>query len=294
MAVVTFRNAFCGAPCPYKWGIKSETICNLANELIVSKEWNPLTLHTTVQPLIPPKKILANNLPLSQACKLIIDVPVDPRGKIDIYIDDTTGLTVNVPGRDNAARMEAAIPLAIEVAARPNDPNEPIPCEPMIARDKLTAEGGLSETKMILGWLFNFRTLIVSLLDHKFIAWWTAAIQKMVTLKRTTSKDLETTIGRMGHVGFVIPWVHHFLSRLRSLHFGSKNCHFITINETCMKDLELMTGILTKAHKGIDMNLLAFGAPDRVYHSDSCPAELGGYSDQGHAWRFQIPANLRF
>ncbi len=119
---------------------------------------------------------------------------MDPRGKIDIYIDDTTGLTVNVPGTDNAASMEAAIPRAIEVAVQPNDPNEPIPWEPMIARNKLTAEGGLSETKMILGWLFNFRTLIVSLLDHEFIAWMTA-IHKMVTSKRTNSKDLETTIG---------------------------------------------------------------------------------------------------
>jgi hypothetical protein len=42
------------------------------------------------------------------------------------------------------------------------------------------------------------------------------------------------------------------------------------------------------------MNLLAFCAPDRVYHSDLCPAGLGGYSNQGHAWRFQIPANLQF
>jgi hypothetical protein len=221
MAIVTFRNTFGRAPCPYEWGIKSETICDLANELIVSKEWNPLTLHATVQPLIPLKKNLDDNLPLGQACKLIIDVPMDPRGKIDVYIDDTTGLTVDVPGTDNAACMEAAIPLAIEVAAQPNDPNEPIPCKPMIAINKLTAEGSLSETKMILGWLFNIRTFIVSLLDHKFIAW-TAAIQKMVTSKHTTSKDLETTIRQMGHMGFIIPWVHHFLSRLCSLHFCSK------------------------------------------------------------------------
>jgi hypothetical protein len=116
MAVVTFWNTFGEAPCPCKWGIKSEMICNLANELIVSKEWNPLTLHATVQPLIPLKTILANNLPLGQARKLIIDVPMDPRGKIDVYIDDTTGLTVMVPGTDNATCMEAAIPLAIEVA----------------------------------------------------------------------------------------------------------------------------------------------------------------------------------
>ncbi len=42
------------------------------------------------------------------------------------------------------------------------------------------------------------------------------------------------------------------------------------------------------------MNLLAFCAPDRVYHSDLCPAGLGGYSNQGHACRFQIPANFQF
>ncbi len=97
MAVVTFWNTFGRAPCPYEWGIKSETIFDLANELIVSKEWNPLTLHATVQPLIPPKKFLANNLPLGQARKLIIDVPMDPREKIDIYIDDTTGLGWTTP-----------------------------------------------------------------------------------------------------------------------------------------------------------------------------------------------------
>ena len=58
----------------------------------------------------------------------------------------------------------------------------------------------------------------------------------------------------------------------------------IKINEICAKDLELMQSILDKAKKGIDMNLLAFRSPDRIYYSDSCPAGLGGYSDQGFAW----------
>jgi hypothetical protein len=55
-----------------------------------------------------------------------------------------------------------------------------------------------------------------------------------------------------------------------------------------------MKQILVKAHKGIDMNLLAFHAPDRVYHSNSCPAGLEGYSNQGHAWRLQIPETSNF
>jgi hypothetical protein len=58
----------------------------------------------------------------------------------------------------------------------------------------------------------------------------------------------------------------------------------IKIDDICAKDLELMQSILDKAKKGIDMNLLAFRLPDRIYYSDSCPAGLGGYSNQGFAW----------
>jgi hypothetical protein len=61
-----------------------------------------------------------------------------------------------------------------------------------------------------------------------------------------------------------------------------------------MKDLDLMKEILVKANKGIDMNLLTFRAPDHKYYSDLCPAGLGGYSNQGHAWRFQVPIHLQF
>ncbi len=61
-----------------------------------------------------------------------------------------------------------------------------------------------------------------------------------------------------------------------------------------MRDLELMQGILDKAKQGIDMNLLVFRLPDCVYYSDSCPADLGGYSGQGHAWRFKLPDDLQF
>jgi hypothetical protein len=83
----------------------------------------------------------------------------------------------------------------------------------MVARDKLLAEGSLSETKIILGWLFNFRTLNISLLDHKFITWM-AAIKMKITSGHTTLKEIDTTIKQMGHVGFMIPWVYHFLNSL--------------------------------------------------------------------------------
>ncbi len=53
-----------------------------------------------------------------------------------------------------------------------------------------------------------------------------------------------------------------------------------------------MLEVLDKAKKSIDMNLLAFRSLDRVYYSDSCPAGLGGYSDEGYAWRFKVPDKL--
>ena len=55
-----------------------------------------------------------------------------------------------------------------------------------------------------------------------------------------------------------------------------------------------MLRFLNIARKGIDMNLIAFRKPTHVYQSDSCPFGLGGYSDKGFAWRFEIPEDLCF
>jgi hypothetical protein len=104
------------------------------------------------------------------------------------------------------------------------------------ARDTFKAEGGLTETQTILGWHFNFQTLTVTLPEHKYIAWSTK-IQKMICTNKTTKEDLESTIGRTGHMGFVIPWVYHFLSQLRTLLTCSRNRRSIKINNKCAKDL---------------------------------------------------------
>ena len=55
-----------------------------------------------------------------------------------------------------------------------------------------------------------------------------------------------------------------------------------------------MQTILSKAKEESDMNLLAFRSPNRIYYSNSCPAGLGGYSDQGTAWPFKLPDKLQF
>ena len=65
--IITLHLTFGGAPCPYKWGIISETICDLANELIKSDKWDPLTLHTLVQHQIPPREYLPDDIPFWQS-----------------------------------------------------------------------------------------------------------------------------------------------------------------------------------------------------------------------------------
>ncbi len=146
-----------------------EMICDLANKLLKCKDWIPKDLHALVQQDILLRQYLDNDVPFASGRKHIVDIPIDPMGYADVYIDDTMGLTIKLPGRMNAEYLEAVIPLAIKVAAHPNDANEPIPHKKMVVEDKLKAEGGLGETKVILGWHFNFRTLTITLFDHKYI-----------------------------------------------------------------------------------------------------------------------------
>ncbi len=103
----------------------------------------------------------------------------------------------------------------------------------------------------------------------------------MIKKRWTTKRQLESMIRCMRHVGFIVLWVYHFLSHLRSLLAWAQNRRAISINKKCITDLKLMRTILNKAKKGIDMNLLALRLPGCIYYSDSCPAGLGEYSNQG-------------
>ncbi len=134
----------------------------------------------------------------------------------------------------------------------------------MDARDKLKAEAGLSKTKMILGWMFDFRRLLISLPENKFIAW-TTNINKLLVDGSSTAKELESTIGRLGHFALVVLGVHHFLSRLRELHQLATHRRSIRLSDDCRKDLLLMLRFLEIARQGINMNLIAFCRPTHVH-----------------------------
>ena len=137
----------------------------------------------------------------------------------------------------------------------------------MEARNKLAAEAGLEEEKIILGWLFDFCHLIISLPSNKFIARMDS-IYGILARGITTAKELEATIGHLGHLGAIVPFVDHFLSRLRDLQWRVTNRHLIDTLQTCHNNLELMLSFLHKAYTEIDMNLISFRRPTHIYRSD--------------------------
>ena len=293
--LVYLRETFGGSPSPHEWGALAEPICDLANVVMHDDDWNPSDLHSPIQHLVPSPITLDSGIPYGEGRELIVNIPINPRGINDIYVDDIIPLTVGLPNTDNMSRCECAALLAIHATVRESHPNDPSPREFMESRAKLTAEAGLTEIKTVLGWVLDFRRLIVSLPYNKYQAW-NNNINEILTRDKSTARELETLIGRLGHLGTIIPMVHHFLSRLRELQRkASRNKRWPTkLNSECRHDLRLMQQILAKASRGVDMNIVAYRRPTHVYRADSCPHGLGGYSNEGYAWRFKIPDDLLF
>jgi hypothetical protein len=161
LGIIMLCLTFGGALCLLKWNILSESIRDLANEILFDENWDPLTNYAPSQHLVPAMELLDASIPFAEGTDLIVDIPVDPRGTIDVYIDDLIQAIVVIAGTDNVIHCEQATLLAINKCTRPKHPNEPISQEDMEARKKLQAEAGLEEQKNVLGWLLDTRHLLV-------------------------------------------------------------------------------------------------------------------------------------
>ncbi len=134
--------------------------------------------------------------------------------------------------------------------------------------------------------------MTISLPENKFIAY-SRTISEMIE-RGWTSKADESNMGRWTHLGNVVHHIFHFLSKLRLLLRRLQNKRQLSINEQCTADLKFLLSVLEKCRDGIDMNSIAYHRPTHVYRSDSCPGGLGGYSEEGFAWRFYLPLELQF
>ena len=81
----------------------------------------------------------------------MVDLPVDARGTVDMYIANTIAINIDLEGSENVERLRQCILLIIQCTSRARNPNEPIPGHEMACLPKLITEAGAEEIKMILG-----------------------------------------------------------------------------------------------------------------------------------------------
>ena len=286
---MALRLTFGGKPCPSEWGCISEPVADLATDILGCDKWDPSSLHSPQQHLVPDTISLDADIPFASARDTIVDIPAEDHGKCDVYIDDTIAIGPDIP--NNVPRLAAAIPLAIHAFCRPLDSAEPVKRDDPLTLNKLLSEGALEEIKILLGCLFDTRHLLIALSNHKFTCW-PNELQAIITSMTCTYHDLDSLICRLNYVGYIIPTARHFLSRLRHLLQKSKFKRLIRIPRLVIADLNLWHDFLLQANKGISLNLLTIRSPTHVYRSDSCEHGLGGYSASGIAWRWEIPTHL--
>ena len=117
MAIAALCLTFGGVPGLYKWGVLSESICELSIAIRHDDGWDPTLLCAPNGNLVHHSLLLDDSIPFAEGKDLIIDVPVDTRGTEDVYIDDKIDLTVDIKDSNKVQRLEQATLLAIHCAA---------------------------------------------------------------------------------------------------------------------------------------------------------------------------------
>jgi hypothetical protein len=158
---MALRMTFGGAPCPSLWGYISETLADVCNSLINNNYWDHNELYDSLSDSLLPPLNLPESDPYNPTLPMTVEVPTNDLGKVDVYIDDTIRITPDL--NDNCLRVSKAIPLAIHSLSRPLDHSDKIPRKGIISMKKYIAEGRMEETKVVLGWLLNTRSLLISL-----------------------------------------------------------------------------------------------------------------------------------
>ena len=244
--------------------------------------------------MVPPIEYLPDDIPLAQARELLVDIPAPEFCRVDGYIDNLPCFGPDL-SLDHRKRFTAATFLAIHITNREILDPKPFPRESVLALNKLVAEGGLTESLIVLGWRYDTRQLLVSLPDHKFTTW-RAVISDTINSNRILPDDLKTLVNCLNHLGSIMQMSRHFLSRLQDRLDKTKSAKNkyarIHLNPSLIKDLKLWLAFLDKAHSGINMNILVFRELNTVYRTDASEYKLGGVFPDGSLWRWEIPLHL--
>jgi hypothetical protein len=297
MILLPLRLTFGGSACPAEWCVVSEMVTDLANRILDHKQWDTRTIFPSLAFEVPPTTLYPANTDFAKARPLSVELIIaeDEVGRVDVYVDDICTIGV-LENEEQEQKLRFAALLAMECIGTPitsNGATSIIVRDNIVSLDKLKAEAGLSEVKILLGWELDTRRLTVRLTQEKYVTW-TNQLRGIISANgRTSKKVLESVIGRLNHTASIIPIARHFLSRLYYSNSKASTHKPVFLNGNSVKDLYLWLKILDIAKDGISMNLLTYRFPDVVYWSDACNFGIGGYSSRGNAWKWRIPQELQ-
>jgi hypothetical protein len=129
----------------------SETVTDLANEILLCEDWDPNHLHDPDQPTTPEPTMQHVDQPLSPALPTAVKIPLSSTARVDGFIDDLICVFLDSP--KNRAQAPHAIPLAMFVTSRSHtgDDAEPIERRNILSLLKLQAKGSPDERQNVLG-----------------------------------------------------------------------------------------------------------------------------------------------
>ncbi|KAL9180713.1 hypothetical protein ACHAXT_011166 [Thalassiosira profunda] len=288
------RLPFGSSPAPAEFSIASEMIFDLANDLLHCPHWTPATLPSPHDNLLPQPARLADDIPFGHALEPDVHLPPSQKAGVDGFIDD--GAVAVLDSNENQPmvnRARQALGMATHLVFRPVADDEPIQRPDPQSLRKLKAEGQLRETLIFLGWEFQTRPLLIALPNDKARAW-TRQIIRTLTMVSITWDDAKTLVGRLNHVGYVIPSARHFLNRIRRLERIADAHGRAMITEGARDDLLLWVKFLRRARRGISINSIIFRVPTTVTVSDASEHGMGGFDlRSGRAWRYEFTKEER-
>ena len=275
---------------PHDFCLISEPLIDLVNDILRDATFDPSRTYSPIKHILqPPKDRYEDKTPFGKARDLFVTVPFH-YAAADGYIDDL--ITVMIEKDDWVEKGSNAAPLAVHTVFRPKDISDPLPRDDPASIRKLDGEGTPDERKVILGWLVDTRLFKIFLPGEK-ASEWIREINRIVKQETIETKQLESTIGRLNHAGYVIPQARYFLNRMRHLLANCKKYGRQKIPHAVKDDLKLWTQFIDKTtRQGIDINNVTFTRQTDTVYSDACEHGIGGYTTQGKAWRYQLPDEM--
>ena len=169
IAYILLRLPFGVANGPNDFSLVIESIMDLTTDILLDESWDPSVIHSLLQPEFNTKSDrYGDNTPFGTANKIFAPMPFHPV-VVDGYLDDI--VTAMIDKDDWVFKGKNTAPLAVHTIFRPVNTTDLLPCADAASIPKIKFRGTPDESKIVLGWQIDTRTLRIFLPVEKAVDW---------------------------------------------------------------------------------------------------------------------------